>query len=69
LFHGPVLLPKLYKGRDKTFWLAGWERHFENSGTNSVRTTSADTARNRPATNHPPAATHATMPRKTMLRP
>ena len=39
LFHGPVLLPKLYKGRDKTFWLAGWERHFENSGTNSVRTT------------------------------
>lgn len=39
LFHGPVLLPKLYKGRDKTFWLAGWERHFENAGTSSMRTT------------------------------
>ncbi len=39
LFNGPVLLPKLYKGRDKTFWLAGWERHFENAGSNSARTT------------------------------
>src|SRR5262245_26891379 len=39
LFSGPLNLPKLYHGRDKTFWLAGFERHFENSGTNSVRTT------------------------------
>jgi hypothetical protein len=39
LFSGPVVLPKLYKGRDKTFWLAGWERHFENAGSNSARTT------------------------------
>lgn len=39
LFSGPVLLPKVYKGRDKTFWLAGWERHFENAGTSSARTT------------------------------
>lgn len=39
LFTGPVLLPKLYKGRDKTFWLAGWERHYENAGTSSARTT------------------------------
>jgi len=38
LFSGPVLLPK-YNGRDKTFWLAGWERHFENAGTSSARTT------------------------------
>jgi len=39
LFHGPVIMPKLYRGRDKTFWLAGWERHFENAGTSSARTT------------------------------
>src|ERR1043166_1782834 len=39
LFSGPLNLPKLYHGSDKTFWLAGFERHFENSGTNSVRTT------------------------------
>ncbi len=39
LFNGPVLLPRLYNGRDKTFWLAGWERHFENAGTSSMRTT------------------------------
>jgi hypothetical protein len=39
LLNGPLKLPKLYNGRDKTFWLAGFERHFENSGTNSVRTT------------------------------
>jgi len=39
LFSGPLSVPKLYRGRDKTFWLAGFERHFENAGTNSVRTT------------------------------
>jgi hypothetical protein len=38
LFTGPVMLPK-YNGRDRTFWLAGWERHFENAGTSSARTT------------------------------
>ncbi len=27
LFSGPLNLPKLYHGRDKTFWLAGFERH------------------------------------------
>jgi len=36
LFHGPMVLPKLYKGRDKTFWLAGWEQHFENAGASSA---------------------------------
>ena len=36
LFNGPVVLPKLYKGRDKTFWLGGWEQHFENAGTSSA---------------------------------
>jgi len=39
LFSGPLNVPKLYKGRDKTFWLAGWERHFENAGSNTVRST------------------------------
>ncbi len=39
LFTGPVLIPKIYNGRNKTFWLAGWERHFENAGTSSARTT------------------------------
>ena len=38
LFTGPVVIPKLYDGHNKTFWLAGFERHFENSGTNGVRT-------------------------------
>src|SRR5262249_51413693 len=38
LFNGPVVVPK-YNGRNRTFWLAGFERHFENAGTNSVRTT------------------------------
>jgi hypothetical protein len=39
LANGPVLFPKLYSGRDKTFWLAGWERHYENAGTSSRRAT------------------------------
>jgi hypothetical protein len=38
LFSGPVILPKLYKGNNKTFWLAGWEQHFENAGTAGART-------------------------------
>lgn len=38
LFSGPVVLPKLYKGKDKTFWLVGWEQHYENAGTAGVRT-------------------------------
>jgi hypothetical protein len=39
LAHGPVLLPKLYNGKDKTFWLFGWARHYEIGGTSSARTT------------------------------
>ncbi|MEK7753851.1 MAG: hypothetical protein AAB654_18155, partial [Acidobacteriota bacterium] len=35
---GPVLLPKLYNGRDRTFWLFGWERHREIGGTTAART-------------------------------
>jgi hypothetical protein len=36
---GPVVLPKLYSGRDKTFWLFGFAKHNENGGTSSARTT------------------------------
>lgn len=39
LASGPLRIPKLYNGKDKTFWLAGWEQHFENAGTASARTT------------------------------
>src|SRR5882724_7381368 len=39
LINGPLRIPKIYNGHDRTFFLAGFERHFENSGTNSVRTT------------------------------
>ncbi len=39
LFTGPVVIPKIYNGRNKTFWLAGWERHLENAGTSGIRNT------------------------------
>ncbi len=39
LFTGPVVIPKIYNGRNKTFWLAGWERHLENAGTSGLRNT------------------------------
>jgi len=38
LSSGPLNIPKLYRGNDKTFWLVGWEQHFENAGTSSART-------------------------------
>ncbi len=38
LFSGPVILPKIYKGTNKTFWLVGWEQHRENAGTAGART-------------------------------
>ena len=38
LFSGPVVIPKVYKGKDKTFWLVGWEQHYENAGTAGART-------------------------------
>lgn len=28
---GPVKIPKLYDGKDRTFWLFGWARHHENA--------------------------------------
>ncbi|HYI93722.1 MAG TPA: carboxypeptidase regulatory-like domain-containing protein [Bryobacteraceae bacterium] len=44
LFSGPLNIPKLYKGTNKTFWLAGWEQHFENAGTAGAITTVPTTA-------------------------
>jgi len=38
LINGPVLLPKLYRGKDKTFFLFGIARHAEIAGTSSART-------------------------------
>jgi hypothetical protein len=29
---GPVYIPKLYNGKDKTFWLFGYQRHHEKGG-------------------------------------
>ncbi len=29
LLHGPVYLPKLYNGKNRTFFLFGWQRHHE----------------------------------------
>ena len=34
---GPVVLPKIYNGRNRTFFLIGWQRHHENGGENNDR--------------------------------
>lgn len=34
---GPVVIPKLYNGRNKTFFLAGFQRHHEKSSENNDR--------------------------------
>ena len=39
LVHGPVYLPKLYNGKDRTFFLFGFARHNEIAGTSSARRT------------------------------
>ncbi|MBM3785340.1 MAG: TonB-dependent receptor [Acidobacteria bacterium] len=36
---GPVKIPKVYDGTNKTFWLSGWEQHFEDAGTSSAQIT------------------------------
>jgi len=33
---GPVILPKLYHGRDKTFWFFNWEGYRERRGQNNI---------------------------------
>ncbi|MFN3324401.1 MAG: carboxypeptidase regulatory-like domain-containing protein [Bryobacteraceae bacterium] len=39
LASGPVRIPKLYNGKDRTFWLFGLARHAEVAGTQSARAT------------------------------
>ncbi len=39
LINGPVMLPKIYRGKDKTFFLFGIARHAEIAGTSSSRVT------------------------------
>ena len=39
MLHGPVYLPKLYNGKDKTFFLFGYAKHNEVAGTSSARAT------------------------------
>ncbi|HEU0122407.1 MAG TPA: TonB-dependent receptor [Bryobacteraceae bacterium] len=39
LFTGPVRIPKIYNGKDRTFFLFGFARHSEIAGTSSARTT------------------------------
>ncbi|HEY3443367.1 MAG TPA: TonB-dependent receptor [Paludibaculum sp.] len=36
---GPVVLPKLYNGRDKTFWFASWEGYRRRRGNTSINST------------------------------
>ncbi|MCB9383530.1 MAG: carboxypeptidase regulatory-like domain-containing protein [Bryobacterales bacterium] len=36
---GPVLLPKLYNGRDKTFWFFSWEGFRSRRGSTAISTT------------------------------
>ena len=38
---GPIVLPKIYDGRNKTFFVVGWQRHHEHSSeTSTVNTPS-----------------------------
>lgn len=43
---GPVRFPKLYNGRDKTFFFFSWEQYRNNQGGTSVTTLPTDAERN-----------------------
>ncbi len=36
---GPVVLPKIYNGRDKTFWFASWEGYRRRRGNTTISST------------------------------
>ena len=38
VFDGPVYLPKLYNGRDRTFFLFNWEAYRQVNGTSNITT-------------------------------
>jgi hypothetical protein len=42
---GPVRIPKLYNGKDKTFFFFGWEQYKENAGGSPTSTVLTDTQR------------------------
>src|SRR6266481_931592 len=42
---GPVWIPKLYRGRDKTFFFFSWEQYRNNEGTSSLSTLPTDAER------------------------
>ena len=42
---GPVWIPKLYRGRDKTFFFFSWEQYRNNEGTSSISTLPTDAER------------------------
>jgi len=42
---GPVWIPKIYNGRDKTFFFFSWEQYRNNEGTNNVTTVPTDAER------------------------
>jgi hypothetical protein len=42
---GPVVLPKLYNGRDKTFWFFDWEGFRERQGRTQISTTPIEAQR------------------------
>lgn len=42
---GPVWIPKLYNGRDKTFFFFSWEQYRNNAGSTSVTTLPTDAER------------------------
>ena len=43
---GPVVIPKIYHGREKTFWFASWEGFRRRRGNTLINTTPVDTWRN-----------------------
>ena len=45
-FGGPVLIPKLYNGRDKTFWFVNWEGYRRRRGTTGISTSPIEAQRN-----------------------
>jgi hypothetical protein len=43
---GPVRIPKIYNGRDKTFFFFNWEQYRENAGNTTASTVLTDAERN-----------------------
>ena len=59
---GPVWIPKLYNGHDKTFFFFSWEQYRLNQGTSNITTLPTDAERNGDFSALLGAATGATNP-------